>query len=196
MVIIMKKEFNHEKIKEAIRTIITELGDDPDREGLRETPDRVARMYDEVFEGMRYTNSEIAQMFNKCFENVDSRDLVLVKDIEIFSYCEHHMALMYNMKCHVGYIPNGKVIGLSKIARICDMVAKRLQLQERICSDIAEIMQEVCDTEDVIVIVDGEHSCMTARGIKSRGAKTRTSAIRGLFDSDHELKREVYDLLR
>ena len=106
------------------------------------------------------------------------------------------MALMYNMKCHVGYIPKGKVIGLSKIARICDMVAKRLQLQERICSDIAEIMQKVCDTEDVIVIVDGEHSCMTARGIKSRGATTRTSAIRGLFDTDHELRREVYDLLK
>lgn len=192
----MKKEFDHKKIKEAIRTIITELGDDPDREGLRETPDRVARMYDEVFEGMRYTNDEIADMFNKCFEDVSSRDLVLVKDIEVFSYCEHHMALMYNMKCHVGYIPNGKVIGLSKIARICDMVAKRLQLQERICSDIAEIMQKVCETEDVIVIVDGEHSCMTARGIKSRGAKTRTSAIRGLFDSDHELRREVYDLLK
>ena len=192
----MKKEFDHEKIKEAIRTIITELGDDPDREGLRETPDRVARMYDEVFEGMRYTNDEIADMFNKCFEDVSSRDLVLVKDIEVFSYCEHHMALMYNMKCHVGYIPNGKVIGLSKIARICDMVAKRLQLQERICSDIAEIMQKVCETEDVIVIVDGEHSCMTARGIKSRGAKTRTSAISGLFDSDHELRRVVYDLLQ
>lgn len=192
----MKKEFNHEKIKEAIRTILTELGDDPDREGLKETPDRVARMYSEVFEGMRYSNDEIADMFNKCFEDVDSRDLVLVKDIEVFSYCEHHMALMYNMKCHVGYIPNGKVIGLSKIARICDMVCKRLQLQERICSDIAEIMQKVCETEDVIVIVDGEHSCMTARGIKSRGAKTRTSAIRGLFDSDHELRREVYDLLR
>lgn len=194
--IIMKKEFNHEKIKDAIRTIITELGDDPDREGLKETPDRVARMYDEVFEGMRYSNDEIADMFNKCFEDVDSRDLVLVKDIEVFSYCEHHIALMYNMKCHVGYIPNGRVIGLSKIARICDMVCKRLQLQERICSDIAEIMQKVCDTEDVIVIVDGEHSCMTARGIKSRGAKTRTSAIRGLFDSDHELRREVYDLLK
>ena len=192
----MKKEFNHDKIKEAIRTIITELGDDPDREGLIETPDRVARMYDEVFEGMRYSNDEIAEMFNKCFEDVHSNDLVLVKDIEVFSYCEHHMALMYNMKCHVGYIPNGKVIGLSKIARICDMVSKRLQLQERICSDIAEIMQKVCGTEDVIVIVDGEHSCMTARGIKSRGAKTRTSAIRGLFESDHELRREVYDLLR
>ena len=192
----MKKEFNHDRIKFLIRQLITELGDDPDREGLIETPDRVARMYDEVFEGMRYSNDEIAEMFNKCFEDVESRDLVLVKDIEVFSYCEHHMALMYNMKCHVAYIPNGRVIGHSKIARICDMVAKRLQLQERICSDIAEIMQKVCGTEDVIVIVEGEHSCMTARGIKSRGAATRTSAIRGLFDSDHELRREVYDLLK
>lgn len=192
----MKKEFNHEKIEEAIRTIITELGDDPEREGLKETPGRVARMYDEVFEGMRYTNDEIAEMFNKCFEDVKSRDLVLVKDIEVFSYCEHHLALMYNMKCHVGYIPDGRVIGLSKIARICDMVAKRLQLQERICSDIAEIIQKVCGTEDVIVIVEGEHSCMTARGIKSRGAKTRTSAIRGLFESDHELRKEVYALIK
>lgn len=192
----MKKEFNHEKIKAAIRTILTELGDDPDREGLRETPDRVARMYDEVFEGMRYTNDEIAEMFNKCFEAEKSRDLVLVQDIEVFSYCEHHLALMYNMKCHIGYIPNGKVIGLSKIARICDMVSKRLQLQERICSDIAEIMQKVCGTEDVIVIVEGEHSCMTARGIKKPGAKTRTSAIRGLFDTDYELRNEVYNLLK
>ncbi len=192
----MKKEFNHKKIEEAIRTIITELGDNPEREGLRETPARVARMYDEVFEGMRYTNDEIAEMFNKCFEDVSSNDLVIVKDIEIFSYCEHHLALMYNMRCHVGYIPNGKVIGLSKIARICDMVAKRLQLQERICADIAEIMRKVCATEDVIVVVEGEHSCMTARGIKSRGAKTRTSAIRGLFDTDYELRKEFYSLIK
>ncbi len=192
----MKKEFDHEKIKGAIRTLIEAIGDDPEREGLRETPDRVARMYDEIFEGMRYTNDEIAAMFNKCFEDVSSNDLVLVKDIEVFSYCEHHLALMYNMKCHVGYIPNGRVIGLSKIARICDMVAKRLQLQERIGADIAEIIQKVCQTEDVIVIVEGEHSCMTARGIKSRGAKTRTAAIRGLFDTDYELRSEVYNLLR
>ncbi len=192
----MKKEFDHEKIKSAVRALIEALGDDPKREGLRDTPDRVARMYDEVFEGMRYTNDEIAEMFNKCFEDVQSNDLVIVKDIDVFSYCEHHMALMYNMKCHVGYIPNGKVIGLSKIARICDMVAKRLQLQERICADIADIMQKVCGTEDVIVIVEGEHSCMTARGIKSRSAKTRTSAIRGLFDTDHELRNEVYQLLK
>ena len=192
----MKPNFDHEKIKQAVGLIIEALGDDPEREGLVGTPDRVARMYDEIFEGMRYTNDEIAQMFNKCFEQEKSRDLVLVKDVECFSWCEHHLALMYNMKCHVGYIPNGKVIGLSKIARICDMVAKRLQLQERICADIAEIMQKVCETEDVIVIIEGEHSCMTARGIKSRSAKTRTSAIRGLFDVDHELRNEVYALLK
>lgn len=192
----MKEQFDHEKIKGAIRTILEALGDDPDREGLKDTPDRVARMYDEVFEGMRYSNAEIAEMFVKCFEEENSHDLVLVKDIECFSYCEHHLALMYNMKCHVAYIPNGKVIGLSKIARICDMVCKRLQLQERICSDIAEIMQMVCGTDDVIVIVEGEHSCMTARGIKARGAKTRTSAIRGLFDTDHQLRNEVYALLK
>ena len=192
----MKEQFDHEKIKGAIRTILEALGDDPDREGLKDTPDRVARMYDEVFEGMRYSNAEIAEMFGKCFKEENSHDLVLVKDIECFSYCEHHLALMYNMKCHVAYIPNGKVIGLSKIARICDMVCKRLQLQERICSDIAEIMQIVCGTDDVIVIVEGEHSCMTARGIKARGAKTRTSAIRGLFDTDHQLRNEVYALLK
>ncbi len=192
----MKPEFDHEKIKQAVTLIIEALGDNPNREGLKETPDRVARMYDEIFEGMRYTNDEIAEKFNKCFEDVNSHDLVLVKDIECFSFCEHHLALMYNMKCHVAYIPNGRVIGLSKIARICDMVCKRLQLQERICADIAEIMQKVCRTEDVIVIIEGEHSCMTARGIKARGAKTRTSAIRGLFDTDTELRNEVYNLLK
>ena len=192
----MKKEFDQEKIQKLIRELLTELGDDPEREGLKETPARVARMYSEVLEGMRYTNDEIAQMFDKCFEDIQSRDLVLVKDIEVFSYCEHHLALMYNMRVHVGYIPNGRVIGLSKIARICDMAAKRLQLQERLGSDIAEIMQKVLKTEDVIVIIEAEHSCMTARGIKSRSAKTRTAAIRGLFDSDHQLRSEVYALLK
>ena len=192
----MKKEFNQEKIQSLIRQLLIELGDNPDREGLRETPARVARMYGEVFEGMRYTNQEIADMFGKCFEDVDTNDLVLVKDIEVFSFCEHHLALMYNMRIHVGYIPKGKVIGLSKIARIADMAAKRLQLQERLGCDIAQIMQMVLGTEDVIVIIEGEHSCMTARGIKSRGAKTRTAAIRGLFDTDHELRSEVYNLLK
>lgn len=192
----MKKEFNQEKIQSLVKELLYELGDDPEREGLKETPARVARMYAEVLEGMRYSNDEIAEMFDKCFEDVGTHDLVLVKDIEIFSYCEHHMALMYNMKVHVGYIPKDRVIGLSKVARICDMAAKRLQLQERLGADIAEIMQKVLKTDDVIVIIEGEHSCMTARGIKSRNAKTRTAAIRGLFDVDHQLRSEVYELLK
>lgn len=194
--IILKKEFDNKKIEKLIRELLCELGDDPDREGLKETPARVARMYAEVLEGMRYTNDEIAEMFDKCFEDVGTHDLVLIKDIEVFSYCEHHMALMYNMRVHVGYIPKDRVIGLSKAARICDMAAKRLQLQERLGNDIAEILQKVLKTEDVIVIIEGEHSCMTARGIKSRNAKTRTAAIRGLFDSDHQLRNEVYSLLK
>ena len=190
-----------EAIKFHIKEIIKALGDDPEREGLKDTPDRVSRMYEEVFEGMNYTNDELAVMFDKTFEDdveyeTDSKDMVVVKDIDIFSYCEHHMALMYDMKVTVAYVPAGRVIGLSKIARIADMVSKRLQLQERIGSDIAEVMQKITGSEDVAVLIEGSHSCMTARGIKSRGAKTRTSAIRGLFDSDHELRREVFDLLK
>ena len=155
-------------IKEHIRGILIALGDDPEREGLKETPDRVAKMYGEVFEGMNYSNDEIASMFNKSFEmeNIsENSDLVIVKDIEVFSYCEHHLALMYNMKVSIAYVPKGKVIGLSKIARIADMVAKRLQLQERIGTDIAEIMQKVTESEDVAVLIEACHSCMTTRGI-------------------------------
>ena len=138
-------------IREHIRGILIALGDDPDREGLKETPERVARMYEEVFEGMNYTNHEIAEMFNKSFEDdldigSDKKDIVLVKDIPIFSYCEHHIALMYDMHISVAYIPNSKVLGLSKIARICDMASKRLQLQERIGSDVASIMMEAAET--------------------------------------------------
>lgn len=192
----MKKEFNKEKIEKLIYELLKELGDDPERPGLKETPARVARMYSEVLEGMRYTNDEIAEMFDKCFEDVGTHDLVLVKDIEVFSYCEHHMALMYNMKVHVGYIPKDRIIGLSKIARICDMAAKRLQLQEKLGDDIAEIMQKVLKTEDIIVIIEGEHSCMTARGIKSRNAKTRTASLRGIFNTDYQLRSEVYSLLK
>ena len=192
----MKKKFDEQRIAELIRELIEELGGDINSEGLLETPERVARMYSEVFEGMRYSNDEIAEMFDKSFEMPENNDLVVVKDIEVFSHCEHHLALMYNMRVHVGYIPSGKVIGLSKIARICDMAAKRLQLQERLGSDIAEIMMKVTGSEDVIVVIEGEHSCMTARGIRSNGAKTRTAAIRGLFDTDHELRNEFYSLIK
>ncbi len=187
-----------EAIRKHIRGIIEALGDDPEREGVKDTPDRVARMYEEVFEGMNYTNDQIAQMFNKTFvhETHDVKDMVLVKDIEVFSYCEHHLALMYDMKVAVAYIPDGKVIGLSKIARIADMVAKRLQLQERIGTDIAYIMSKVCDTEDVAVIISGSHSCMTARGIKNGSARTLTTTFKGKFSDDMELQNRLMMLLK
>lgn len=178
-------------IEESIRNIIIALGDHPDREGLKDTPDRVARMYEEVFEGMNYSNDDIAQMFDKTFEedylSENNEDVVWVKDIEVFSYCEHHLALMYNMKVSVGYIPNGRVIGISKIARIADMVAKRLQLQERIGADIAEIMQKITGSESVAVLIEASHSCMTARGIKNPSAKTYTKTLRGKFKTDKSL---------
>ena len=134
-------------VREHIRGLLIALGDDPDREGL--------------------------------------------KDIDILSYCEHHMALMYDMKVTVAYVPNGKVIGLSKIARIADMVSKRLQLQERIGTDIAEIMQEITGSEDVAVLIEGCHSCMTARGIKKTDAKTYTTTLRGRFQNDMLLQMRL-----
>ncbi len=186
-------------VREHIRGLLIALGDDPDREGLRDTPDRVARMYCEVFEGMNYTNKELAEMFNKTFEediSSSSNDMVIVRDIEFFSYCEHHMALMYDMKATVAYIPKSKVIGLSKIARICDMVGKRLQLQERIGSDIAEIMQMITGSEDIAVIISANHSCMTARGIKKPSAKTLTTTLRGRFETDGDMQNRLFMMTR
>ena len=183
-------------IMDCIYNLIICLGDDPNREGLKETPKRVLGMYNEVFEGMKYSNYEIAAMFNKCFEDVSTNDLVTITHIPCFSYCEHHMALMYNLDISVGYIPKGKVIGLSKVARIADMVCKRLQLQEKIGTDIVEIMQLVVGTEDVIVVIEGEHSCMTARGIKKPGTVTRTATMRGAFDTDYALRQEFYNLIK
>lgn len=185
-----------EAIREHVRGILVALGDDPEREGLRDTPDRVARMYEEVFEGMNYSNHEIACMFNKTFEDrmdlaENTQDMVMVKDIDIFSYCEHHLALMYDMKVSVAYIPHGKVIGLSKIARIADMIGKRLQLQERIGADIADILQEILDSDDVAVVIEGTHSCMTARGIKKAAATTRTYTLRGRFRDELGLQMRL-----
>lgn len=190
----MGKTIDTDKIEVAVRMLLEALGDDPNREGLVETPKRVAKMYNEVFEGMKYTNDEIAEMFSKCF-TTENDDLVVVKDIPIFSYCEHHMALMYNMTVSIAYIPNGKVLGLSKFSRIAEMVGKRLQLQERIGSDIADIIEKATGSKDVLVVVQGEHSCMTARGIKSRGSKTRTAAIRGRFKDNSDLRKETYSLM-
>ena len=174
-----------EAIKEHIKGILIALGDDPEREGLRETPERVANMYEEVFEGMNYTNAEIAEMFSKTFDSPGSgNDMVIVRDIEVFSYCEHHLALMYDMKVSVAYLPNGKVLGLSKIARIADMAAKRLQLQEKLGSDIAEIIALASGSEDVAVFIEGKHSCMTARGLRNCSSSTRSTTFRGRFETD------------
>lgn len=196
-----KKEIDKQAIEEHIRGILIALGENPEREGLKDTPKRVAKMYSEVFEGIQYTNDEIADMFDKSFEEdlaiqPENRDMVLVRDIDIFSYCEHHMALMYDMKVSVAYIPNNKVIGLSKIARIADMVGRRLQLQERIGTDIADIMQKITGSKDVAVIVEGCHSCMTARGIKKSGATTVTTTFRGAFGTDSALQNQLQLLLR
>ena len=182
-------------LTEAIKMLISALGDDPNRPGLLETPERAAKMYMEMFEGMNYTNNEIADMFSKCFEDTKVNDWVLVKDISIFSFCEHHFALMYNMKAHVAYKPKDKVIGLSKIARIASMAAKRLQLQERIGCDIAEILGIVLNTQDVMVVIEGEHSCMSARGIRAQGATTRTCTANGIFSTNHELRMEILSQL-
>ena len=177
-------------IEEHIRGILAALGDDPDREGLKDTPKRVAQMYAEVFEGMNYTNHEIAEMFGKTFEEGfelhpdESGRVVVMKDIDMFSYCEHHMALMYDMKATVAYVPKGKVIGLSKIARVCDMVGRRLQLQEKIGRDIADIMTEITGSEDVAVTLEACHSCVTARGIKKTNTRTFTAELRGQFRTD------------
>ena len=178
-------------IEEHIRGIIEALGDDPARPGLVDTPARVARMYAEVFDGMNYSNSEIAEMLNKTFDDdIDTgkEKIVVMKDIDIFSYCEHHMALMYDMKANVAYVPNGKVIGLSKIVRACEMASKRLQLQERIGQDIADIISRITGSDDVAVTIEGRHSCVCSRGIKNHNTKTFTAEFRGRFKDDPNLQ--------
>lgn len=187
------KEIDQKAIEEHVKGILIALGEDPNREGLQETPARVAKFYAEVFEGMQYTNHEIAQLFQKTFsKQLDfskQQQVVVVKDIPIFSHCEHHLALMYDMQVSVAYLPNEKVIGLSKIARIADMVARRLQLQERIGTDIAEILSEVTGTEHIGVRIEGYHSCMTARGIQKNTAKTVTWTLRGRFQTEANLQQ-------
>lgn len=190
------KQIDTEKIEKAVRMMLEALGDDPEREGLAETPKRVAKMYKEVFEGMCYTNEELAIKYDKCFKDTSTGDLVVIGPIDVFSYCEHHMALMYDMQVYVGYIPNGKVIGLSKVARIADMCAKRLQLQERIGTDIYDVLTQVLNTEDIIVVIEGSHSCMTARGIKKVDSRTKTSCCQGRFRDNPTLRQEFFSLIK
>lgn len=194
----MKKKFNRRRIETLIRKLLIELRDDPNRPGLIETPKRVAKMYEEIFEGQLYTNDEIAQMFNKCFdtETVKSKSLVVEKDILAFSTCEHHIATMYNMKISIGYIPNGKVIGLSKLNRIAQMCCKRLQLQEKIGEDIADVLSKIVETDDIAVYIESNHACVAMRGIKDSQAVTRSSCLRGAFMDNSNLRNEFLTMIK
>ena len=177
-----------------IRGLLEAIGEDPEREGLQDTPARVANMLEEVLEGTAYTNDEIAQMFGKTFDAPGREGIentVVMRDVTVFSYCEHHLALMYDMRVNVAYVPRGRVLGLSKIARICDMAAKRLQLQEKLGSDICEIISKAAGTPDVGVVIRGSHSCMTARGIRNVNAGTVTTTYTGAFRTDPELKQLI-----
>ena len=202
-----KELLDREALEKVAREFLEIVDPDPDRDGLKETPKRVAKYWIELLEGQKYTNDEIAEMYDKCFDLDDGdegevseetnlkQDLVVESGITIFSHCEHHLALIYDLDVTIAYIPNKKVIGLSKMARIAEMVGKRLQLQEKIGSDIAEIMKMILGTEDVAVLIKGKHGCMTARGAKAREAITRTSSLSGRFMDNPSLRMEMLSLL-
>lgn len=180
-----------ERIEKAVREILIAIGEDPDREGLIETPARVARMYEEVFSGLEKDPKQYIKMFSE--ENND--EMVVVRDIPLYSMCEHHL-LPFVGKAHIVYIPrNGKVIGLSKLARIVDNFARRPQLQERLTAGIADFLTEQLDPAGVAVVIEAEHLCMTMRGARAAGAQTKTSALRGIIRSDARTRAEAMALL-
>ncbi|SIS39046.1 GTP cyclohydrolase I [Kroppenstedtia eburnea] len=182
---------NHEQIQQAVRMILEAVGEDPDREGLKETPARVARMYEEIFSGM---GEDPDEYFSTVFGE-DHEELVLVKDIPFFSLCEHHLVPFFG-KAHVGYIPkSGRVTGLSKLARAVDTVARRPQLQERITYTVADSLERTLQPHGVIVVVEAEHMCMTMRGIKKPGSRTVTSAVRGVFEKNSAARAEAFSLI-
>lgn len=162
--------------------ILQAFGKDLQDPSLKETPKRFAKMMLEQLEGEFYSDSDLVSKFGKCFEKT-GHGIVTCTNIPVFSHCEHHLALMYNMNVSIGYYPRTKVIGLSKMARIADMVAKRFQIQERMGFSIHRIMSAILSTDNVIVMIEGEHSCMTARGIKKPGAVTRTLHTSGVFEN-------------
>ena len=179
-----------DKIKEAVKMIIEAIGEDVNREGLVETPDRIARMYEEIFSGM---NSDASEFLAKTFP-VDNDDMVLEKDIVFYSMCEHHFLPFYG-KAHIAYIPNGRVSGLSKLARTVEVFSKRPQLQEQMTSQIADALMEHLNARGVMVVVEAEHMCMTMRGVRKPGSKTLTTTYRGVFKEDKSLREEVLRLL-
>ncbi len=174
------RTFDHDRIAAAVREILIGIGEDPDREGLRETPERVARSYAEIFAGL---GQDPAELLATTFD-VSHDEMVLVRDIELWSVCEHHLVPFTGL-AHVGYIPakDGRVTGLSKIARLVDVYAKRPQVQERLTTQIADALVEHLEARGVIVVIECEHLCMTMRGVRKPGSKTVTSAVRGLLRS-------------
>ena len=180
-------------IEKCVYNILLALGENPHRSGLVETPKRVRKAYQEIFSSIDKSNEKIAEENSKSFD-IESNDLVTELHIPCYSMCEHHLLPM-KLDISIGYLPKGKVLGLSKMARIADAVCKRPQLQERIGHDIADIMMKATGSEDVIVVISGEHYCMTMRGVKKPGTYTRTAAMRGKFDTDHALRQEFYNLI-
>jgi GTP cyclohydrolase I len=180
------------RIERAVREILIAIGDDPDRDGLRDTPSRVARSYAEQFAGMRLRPEDV---LTKVFD-ADHDEMVLVRDIEVYSTCEHHLVPFFG-HAHIGYIPNekGQITGLSKLARLIDMYARRPQVQERMTSQVADALMETLEPRGVIVVVEAEHLCMTMRGVRKPGAKTLTSAVRGIFRDSDRTRAEAMSLL-
>ncbi|HEX6331866.1 MAG TPA: GTP cyclohydrolase I FolE [Actinomycetota bacterium] len=183
---------DRDKIERAVRLIIDGIGDDPDREGVVDTPRRVADMYEEVFAGIGRDPSEVITVV----KGADHDEMIMVKDIPLQSLCEHHL-LPFNGTAHVAYIPNkdGRITGLSKVARVVDICAKRLQVQERLTTQIADAIDDALEPRGVFVVIEAEHLCMTMRGIKKPGSKTVTSAVRGLFRNDARTRHEAMSLI-
>ena len=182
---------DHEKVEQAVRLLLEGIGEDVNREGLIDTPDRIARMYEEIYGGME---EDAGVHLMKTF-TVESSEMVIEKDITFYSTCEHHLLPFYG-KAHIAYIPRGRVAGLSKLARTVELYAKKPQLQERLSSEVADAIMKYLDAEGVMVVVEGEHMCMTMRGVKKPGTKTVTTSYRGIFKEDATLRREVMMLLQ
>ena len=181
---------DHEKIKEAVKMLLEGIGEDVSREGLLETPERIARMYEEICGGM---DEDAATHLSKVF-SVDNNEMVLEKDIVFYSTCEHHLMPFYG-KAHVAYIPDGKVAGLSKLARTVEVYARRLQIQEKMTGQIADAVMEHLQPKGVMVMLEAEHMCMTMRGVKKPGSKTVTVAARGVFRDNEALQNQFFRML-
>jgi GTP cyclohydrolase I len=186
----LRRPVDHTRICAAVREILLAVGEDPERDGLRETPDRVARMYAELFGGL---NRDAAEVLKKTF-TVRHDEMVLMKDIEFASICEHHL-LPFMGKAHVAYLPNGKVVGLSKLARVVEIVARRPQVQERMTEEIAELVLNELGARGSAVVVEATHTCMTIRGIRKPGSVCITSAVRGMIRENPKTRSELMALI-